>query len=196
MDSEKQRKETILKEILFWKKNKLLPEQYCDFLTQLYTEGRNLTDEGEVALANQSLLKSPKIPMRKIVLFACIAIVLLVFVAALFILGSKLVYIPIVLGVIIFTVTMYYIFKTAHNKTLTTTFALATAALLLFAVSVRLTGILFVNSNAAILSVVIVNCVIWLVAGRYLKLIYFTISGILGIVLVSSYILFSLLGLA
>ena len=33
------RKQIIIKEIGYWKNNKLLPEQYCDFLLALYTEG-------------------------------------------------------------------------------------------------------------------------------------------------------------
>lgn len=32
-------KKIILKEIEYWKKNKILPKHYCDFLTTLYTEG-------------------------------------------------------------------------------------------------------------------------------------------------------------
>ncbi|WP_404443743.1 hypothetical protein LG307_15380 [Sutcliffiella horikoshii] len=35
----KQRKETIIQEIGYWKRNRLLPEQYCDYLLALYTEG-------------------------------------------------------------------------------------------------------------------------------------------------------------
>jgi hypothetical protein len=35
----KQRKETIVQEIKYWKHNRMLPEQYCDFLLALYTEG-------------------------------------------------------------------------------------------------------------------------------------------------------------
>ncbi|GEK35361.1 hypothetical protein [Kurthia sibirica] len=191
MESDKQRKEIILKEILFWKTNKLLPEQYCDFLMHLYMGGRNLTQEGEELLASQSLLQPIKPSFGKIIIAVFSVLVLLVFVAALFILGSKLVYIPLVLGVIIFTSIMYYVFKTAHNKTLTTTFAFATAALLLFSISVRLTGILFVGNQYAILGVVVANCIVWLLAGRYVKLIYFTISGVLGIVFVLGYLILS-----
>jgi hypothetical protein len=34
-----QKTKVILQEIDYWKKNKLLPAHYCDFLTTLYTEG-------------------------------------------------------------------------------------------------------------------------------------------------------------
>ena len=38
------RKQIIIKEIGYWKNNKLLPEQYCDFLLALYTEGTGLNE--------------------------------------------------------------------------------------------------------------------------------------------------------
>lgn len=36
------RKEIIVKEIQYWKETKLLPEQYCNFLLALYTEGEQI----------------------------------------------------------------------------------------------------------------------------------------------------------
>lgn len=36
---DEQRRETIIREINYWKQSKLLPETYCDFLLTLYTEG-------------------------------------------------------------------------------------------------------------------------------------------------------------
>jgi hypothetical protein len=34
-----QKTQTVINEIKYWKKNKLLPDHYCDFLITLYTEG-------------------------------------------------------------------------------------------------------------------------------------------------------------
>ena len=33
------RREIIVREIEYWKRSRLLPEQYCDYLLALYTEG-------------------------------------------------------------------------------------------------------------------------------------------------------------
>ena len=33
MDAKNQKTNIIINEILFWKQNKMLPEQYCDYLT-------------------------------------------------------------------------------------------------------------------------------------------------------------------
>ncbi len=36
------RKQIIINEIEYWKEHHLLPEQYCDFLLALYTEGNGI----------------------------------------------------------------------------------------------------------------------------------------------------------
>lgn len=36
---DEKRKTIIIKEIMTWKENRMLPEQYCDYLLTLYTEG-------------------------------------------------------------------------------------------------------------------------------------------------------------
>ncbi|MEM5592255.1 hypothetical protein AAHH67_11950 [Niallia circulans] len=39
-----QRKTIIVKEIAYWKENKMLPEHYCDYLLTLYTEGNGVEE--------------------------------------------------------------------------------------------------------------------------------------------------------
>src|SRR6478735_8070828 len=41
------RKQIIIKEIGYWKNNKLLPEQYCNFLLALYTEGTGINETNQ-----------------------------------------------------------------------------------------------------------------------------------------------------
>ncbi|WP_330948611.1 hypothetical protein [Virgibacillus sp. MG-45] len=50
-----QRTTTIIKEILYWKQHKLLPEMYCDFLLALYTNGEASTFEDEEKISNQRM---------------------------------------------------------------------------------------------------------------------------------------------
>ncbi|MCS0823668.1 hypothetical protein NX029_06770 [Cytobacillus firmus] len=33
------RKKVIVNELLYWKKSRMLPDRYCDYLLALYTEG-------------------------------------------------------------------------------------------------------------------------------------------------------------
>lgn len=42
------RKTIIIQEIRFWKKHKLLPENYCDYLLALYTKGESTAKESKV----------------------------------------------------------------------------------------------------------------------------------------------------
>ncbi|WP_238343539.1 hypothetical protein [Gracilibacillus saliphilus] len=44
---EEERKQTIINEINYWKTHQLLPNQYCDFLLALYTEGEGLSERNK-----------------------------------------------------------------------------------------------------------------------------------------------------
>ncbi|WP_440898184.1 hypothetical protein ACS127_15190 [Amphibacillus sp. Q70] len=45
-----QRKATIINEIKYWKENRLLPDEYCDYLLALYTEGEENLEETEAQI--------------------------------------------------------------------------------------------------------------------------------------------------
>ncbi|WP_151735877.1 hypothetical protein [Paenibacillus tengchongensis] len=47
-----EKRETILREIQYWRRSKLLPEQYCDFLTNLYNDENKIKDSNPVSLQN------------------------------------------------------------------------------------------------------------------------------------------------
>lgn len=187
MDNDKQKKEIIMKEITFWKENHLLPEHYCDFLTQLYSGGESLSDEQEKELAKQALLKKTKPSVIKTVGLLILALFTLAVIALMFLFINQYIWIPTVTSLVILTAIIFFILKTAKNPTLMTTFAYATAALLLFAISVRITTTLAPNSMIAIFLVLLGNCIVWIIAGKLQKQIYFTISGILGIAIIIIY---------
>lgn len=46
------KRDIILKEIQYWRRSKLLPEQYCDFLTNLYDDEATAVDRNPVSLHN------------------------------------------------------------------------------------------------------------------------------------------------
>ena len=85
-----QKKAVILNEISFWKKNKLLPEHYCDFLMTLYSEGQEVEENNSTQLkinAANSLLADNYSKNWKMIL-AIIGIILIF--GALFVLKQKL----------------------------------------------------------------------------------------------------------
>lgn len=47
-----EKRDTILREIQYWRRSKLLPEQYCDFLTNLYDDQAEVEDSNPVSLRN------------------------------------------------------------------------------------------------------------------------------------------------
>ncbi|MFP3919690.1 hypothetical protein U5N28_17955, partial [Lysinibacillus telephonicus] len=61
------------------------------------------------------------------------------------------------------------------------------AALLIFALSVKISLEYFANNTVVLFSLLISNCVIWLITGLKLKLLYFTLSGSLGLVILIGY---------
>ena len=50
------RKQIIINEIIYWKKNRMLPEHYCDFLLALYTKGNGLQDQSQKSRLRKNIL--------------------------------------------------------------------------------------------------------------------------------------------
>ncbi len=184
-----QKKEVILNEIAFWKKNKLLPEQYCDFLTTLYSEGQEVKNSSQIEVnAKRSLLaENSRKNHWKIVLGLVGTISLL---TALFWLKAPFVFIPIVLSISIIIALILFLFKFKPNKTVMTTFTYATTALLIFGVSIKIVNLFLGGHSFMLYSVLIGNCILWLWVGKLLHLIYFKISGIVGLIIIIFYMIF------
>ncbi|RIJ67597.1 hypothetical protein CW357_10740 [Rummeliibacillus sp. TYF005] len=186
-----QKKEVILNEISFWKKNKLLPEHYCDFLTTLYSEGQeveeNNTTKIRINAANSLLAENYSKNNLKTIL-ASIAIILIF--VALFVLKAPFVLIPIILSVSIIVGLLVFLFKFKPNKTVRKTLTYATIALLIFGVSIKIVNLYFGGHPSLLYGVLLGNCILWLLTGRLLNLIYFKISGIIGLIIVIFYMLF------
>ena len=177
-----QRKQIILNEILFWKKNKLLPEHYCDFLMTLYTEG-NPDDEKQIGKAKHSVKGQEK---RKgkwmFIVFPLLAIVLF---TLLFTIDS--IWLTVIPAAILAIGTFIATFYFAKKNGLLTSILYISGALVLFGLSVKLSLTFSPGNNVALYSVLIGNSLFWLLSGITLKLIYFTISGALGITAILIY---------
>lgn len=185
-----QKKAVILNEISFWKKNKLLPEHYCDFLMTLYSEGQEVEENNSTQLkinAANSLLADNYSKNWKMIL-AIIGIILIF--GALFVLKAPFVLIPLILSIGIIVGLLIFLFKFKPNKTVRTTFTYATIALLIFGVSIKIVNLYFDGQPSLLYGVLLGNCILWLLTGRVLNLIYFEISGIIGLIIIIFYMLF------
>jgi hypothetical protein len=163
------RKQIIIKEIGYWKKNKLLPEQYCDFLLALYTEGTGLDE------------KSNKSKSQKKVFLWLLIIPIIVFIVYFTELSLIL---QMVFAIVFILIGIYLTFYLKRNGLLFH-IPLIISALLLLYVSVELTLTNFPKSTIILYSILMVNCLMWLVGGWKFKQIYFTISGVLGLLLIT-----------
>jgi hypothetical protein len=161
------RKQIIIKEIGYWKNNKLLPEHYCDFLIALYTEGTGL----------QEINNSSKFRKKNLLWLLIIPVIVftLYFTELSLILQMVFFIILILLGI-------YLISYFTRNGFLFQIPLILSALLLLF-VSVEMTLTYFPDRLSILYSILILNCLLWLVSGWKFKQIYFTISGILGLLL-------------
>lgn len=177
-----QRKQIILNEITFWKKNKLLPEHYCDFLMTLYTEG-NSEDEKQIGKAKHSVKGQEKRKNKwMFIVFPLLAIVLF---TLLFTLDA--VWLTVIPAAILAIGTFIAAFYFAKKNGLLTSILYISGALVLFGLSVKLCLTFLPSNNVALYSVLIGNSLFWLLSGVTLKLIYFTISGALGIMAILVY---------
>lgn len=177
-----QRKQIILNEIAFWKQSKMLPEHYCDFLTTLYAEGEQ---QNEQLIGNAREAVKAKERRKGRVWIFIVPMIAVILVMLTFIIDSVLlVGIPAVVFAIVLIVLGIRILK--KNELLGPILQLS-AALIIFGVSLRVCLTFFEGNHIALYATLISNCVLWLVAGIGLRLMYFTIAGGLGLLAIILY---------
>src|SRR5690625_1359436 len=171
-----ERKEIILKEISYWKENKLLPEQYCDFLIALYTEGEGIERE-----------KSSNVKQRgNRLLYIDLFILLLLIPFSLIVAYSLDVHwfskILIYTGMILILLIHAYVFR--KKKSILAQIPIIISFLIFLIGSTTLT-IFEIGPGIWLNLVVSLNCVLWILTGYFSKQLYLTISGFLGIVILA-----------
>ncbi len=181
------RKKIILNEILFWKQNKLLPEHYCDFLATLYAEGNDV-EELEEATHKQAVLPLEKRKMMFFIVGLCLGMLLLLYIY--FTVTSLLLLLT---GIVaIATITLFIMaFRVATKNNLLAPVFHIIAAILLFSLSIRMYTTYFSGNNTVLFVIIAANCGVWLVSGIKMKLLYFTVSGGLGLLALIGYYLYN-----
>lgn len=168
---DEKRKAIIVNEIMTWKENRMLPEQYCDYLLTLYTEGNH---------PQQSKSKKIKKAFQKQYILPLLLIPIYVFFFYFTELSFDLQIVVAVLFTIMGIMLTYYFFKKGVQYHI----ALIMTGLLLLLSSAEI-ATNFMGDNIIILYVVLcLNCLLWIITGKKLRLVYFLISGYLGLVFV------------
>ncbi|MGG3738891.1 hypothetical protein [Aeribacillus pallidus] len=156
------RKEIIIKEIEFWKKNKMLPETYCDYLLALYREGSEPPKQKKKTIPN----------IFPFILFGISLFVIYFTELSIILQTTFLTFFVVILGSFVF----YYFRKGINYQ-----FHLITLALIILFTSLNATQLMN-DSHGAVLYITLTgNCVLWLIFGKMYKLLYFTIASILGV---------------
>lgn len=181
-----QRKQIIMNEISFWKKNKLLPEHYCDFLLTLYAQGENQEEEQTENASKAVLAKNQK---YKVILYVVVGLLTAILLASLFVMTTA-VFIPIILVAVAILSFLYIAIKLVKNKSLMVPLLFVFSALLLLGLSFKVWDIYFVEEPLVLIGLIFGNCLLWLFSGLMMKLVYFSISGVLGVLLIIGYYIF------
>ncbi|PLS15205.1 hypothetical protein CVD28_23020 [Bacillus sp. M6-12] len=162
------RKKIIINEILYWKKARMLPEQYCDYLLALYSEGEDFDTEKEDG--NGRFLRM--LPYLAIAFITISAICL-----------TNFTQLPFKLQIVISTaaviILLGFAFLFSRRRPLLQV-CLIGASLMLLGVTLDIVEAFAPRSNSVLYISLLANCLLWWGSGRKLSLPYFTIAGILG----------------
>jgi len=84
-------------------------------------------------------------------------------------------------------------FRMASKNDLLGPIFLLMGDVLLFRMSIRIYTTYFNGNNIALFCLIAANCGVWLWSGLKMKLLYFTVSGVLGLLALISYYIINLL---
>ncbi|MFC4411094.1 hypothetical protein ACFOZY_11760 [Chungangia koreensis] len=177
-----QRKSIIVNEIHFWKKNQMLPEHYCDFLLALY-------EQEEQSHKPQKTKKSILSKESSIAVLWQMVLVITTIVVLLFVFYSTNLWVPIILSLLMLFILIgatYYFTK----KTIKAPVLYVLLALILLGLSMKIWLLYFNDQPIVLIVVMFIHCVLWIIAGRVLKQVYFVISGIAGVLITLYYLFF------
>ncbi|WP_313798246.1 hypothetical protein [Cytobacillus sp.] len=169
------RKNIIINEILSWKKARMLPEQYCDYLLALYTEG-NQQKISKKGIGSGGFWKNHYL----FILLLPLTLFLIHFTELSITLQMPVFILFVLMGVIF---TIYF-----SKKGILLQIPMIVSALILLLASVEFFSSMYPEKPVFLYFNLIINCLLWLLYGWKLKQPAFAISGILGLVLLIIYI--------
>lgn len=160
----------------------MLPEHYCDFLLALYEQGEEVkkpTKKHRPVLKQQS---SKLIIWQLLLSIVTGAVLSLIF-------FSSTIWVPLMAGIAmsILLGAITYMLAQRSKKAPVLPVLLA---LTLLALSLKVWLLHFSEQPSVLFVTVLVHCVLWIIAGKVWKQIYFLISGIAGILIILYFLLF------
>lgn len=168
------RKKIIIDEINYWKKHNLLPEEHCNFLLALYTQGAEQP--------NKSTNKLHPIFTILLILLTPLSLIVIYFTELPFLLQVVL-----ILTFIAFSLWNYINFKNYDYHF--TFIALITVLILVLMLSVFTVNFLF-NASYILILIILGNFIYWYILGKRLKLRLLTNISIIALVFAFIYIIY------
>lgn len=169
------RKQIILTEIAYWKKHQLLPGHYCDFLSTLYSEGR---ESASIHKKERSYFENEQ---RK-QYFSMISGITYFMISMSFLLFLNNEWALIMSGLMIVLFAGTILKKTLHKELISPVLHMLLAVIIL-AFTLKIWTLYFYSMFVLLSILIALNCIVWFFVGRYFRLIYLTISGVIGLIL-------------
>lgn len=177
MEKDDDRIFTIINEIEYWKKHKLLPNEYCDYLLALYTKG-----EGNDAAP---------LKHRKFLEFVHAVLILLLlpfsFTVIYFTQFHWLLQLSILIIFLGYSIYVYFFFREKKDN-IFYHITLVALLFLLLLTTIQITTVLHVNMQAANV-VIILNFLLWYIIGKKKQLKYLMIISIFSLFFIVFYII-------
>lgn len=170
-----ERKQTIVNEIRYWKKNRLLPKEYCDFLLALYTEG-----EGEAVGENETASKERKRRPWNILMLAFTLFLLPLSFLVIYFTEMDMIMQTGLLSSFV-ALALFYSWRLKRKASEQYHLPLIVGLLIALLLSVFVAHSQFPN-NWSVYGVVSFHCALWAWIGRRLELPYLLISSSIGII--------------
>jgi hypothetical protein len=177
------RRAIIIKEIQYWKRSKLLPEHYCDFLLNLYNSG-----QGEASAARD---RSSIVAVRDRGGWLWIAAIGIIAIAAIFALNFSVFPTPLQIAVSVLFVIALIIFgiKIASRSMPVAYLSLGAGCLLMLIAGEWLLIQHGHEDSGWAIGYLALCCLVWTVIGAYLRLAFLSFSGMTGILFVYAWLL-------
>ena len=165
------RKKIIMSEINYWKQSRMLPEHYCDYLLNLYSEGNS----DDKTTEKRKLLPSSLMSMF---LFIMLSLSLFLFYFTELSLTLQIV-IAIIFGISSLISGIYFISKSDIKLV-----PMMIASLIFLISTIQMASIFFPDNISILYFVTGANCLLWLFVGYKWTIISFKISGIAGLIII------------
>lgn len=151
----------------------MLPEHYCDYLLTLYSKGEDIQESVERANKSKSLFTDELIFNCLFLIIISLSLVLTYFTHFSFALQTGILTI---FGIFLFLSILYYQ-KNGKKKLI----IYITAAFLLLLYMVQINKFFFHSEMNNLYTLLLINCLLWVVAGIWRKIPFFTISGFVAV---------------